>query len=61
VGAGRGGERGFGPADRNKDIDIIFVHADSRIPGIVPVLEGKGYKKGQVELMGTTVTPPRCR
>jgi ribose transport system substrate-binding protein len=41
----------------NKDIDIIFVHADSRIPGIVPVLEGKGYTKGQVELIGTDGDP----
>jgi len=41
----------------NKDIDIIFVHADSRIPGIVPVLEGKGYNKGDIVLMGTDGDP----
>ena len=41
----------------NKDIDILFVHADSRIPGIVPVLEGKGYKKGDIVLLGTDGDP----
>jgi len=41
----------------NKDIDIIFVHADSMLPSIVPVLEGKGFEKGDIKLIGTDGDP----
>lgn len=41
----------------NKDIDIIFVHADSRIPAVIPVLESKGLKKGAIALIGTDGDP----
>ena len=41
----------------NKDIDIIFVHADSMIPSIVPVLEEKSYKAGDIKLLGTDGDP----
>lgn len=41
----------------NKDIDVIFMHADSRLPGTIPVLEGKGYKKGDIKIIGTDGDP----
>lgn len=41
----------------NPDIDIIFVHADSRIPSIIPVLEKKGMKPGDIKLIGTDGDP----
>ncbi len=41
----------------NKDIDIIFVHADSMIPSVIPVLEAKGYKPGDIKLIGTDGDP----
>jgi ribose transport system substrate-binding protein len=41
----------------NKDMDVIFVHADSRIPAVIPVLEAKGIKKGQITLLGTDGDP----
>ncbi|MHB1346032.1 MAG: sugar ABC transporter substrate-binding protein [Candidatus Humimicrobiaceae bacterium] len=41
----------------SKNIDAIFVHADSRIPAIVPVLEQKGYKPGDIILIGTDGDP----
>ena len=41
----------------NKDIDIIFIHADSRVPGIVPVLEEKGYKQDDIKIIGTDGDP----
>jgi ribose transport system substrate-binding protein len=41
----------------NKDIDVIFVHADSRIPAVIPVLESKGIKKGGIVLLGTDGDP----
>ena len=41
----------------NKDIDVIFVHADSRLPAVIPVLEAKGIKKGAIELLGTDGDP----
>jgi ribose transport system substrate-binding protein len=41
----------------NKDIDVIFVHADSRIPAVIPVLEAKGIKKGSIVLLGTDGDP----
>jgi len=41
----------------NKDIDIIFVHADSMIPSVVPVLEGNDYQKGDIKLIGTDGDP----
>lgn len=41
----------------NKDYDSIFIHADSRMPLIVPVLEEKGYKKGDIILSGTDGDP----
>jgi len=41
----------------NPDIDIIFVHADSRIPSIIPVLEKKGMQPGDIKLIGTDGDP----
>jgi ribose transport system substrate-binding protein len=41
----------------NKDIDVIFVHADSRLPAVIPVLEAKGLKKGAITLLGTDGDP----
>ena len=41
----------------NKDIDVIFVHADSRLPAVIPVLEAKGIKKGDIVLLGTDGDP----
>jgi len=41
----------------NKDIDVIFVHADSTIAPIVPVLEEKGYQRGDIKLIGTDGDP----
>lgn len=41
----------------NDDIDVIFVHADSMLPSIVPVLEGKGYQGGDIKLIGTDGDP----
>jgi ribose transport system substrate-binding protein len=41
----------------NKDIDIIFVHADSMIPSVIPVLEAKGYNPGDIKLIGTDGDP----
>lgn len=39
------------------DIDIIFIHWDGRVPWIFPVLEGKGYTKGDIKIVGTDGTP----
>jgi len=41
----------------NDDIDIIFVHADSMIPTVVPVLEERGYGPGDIMLIGTDGDP----
>jgi ribose transport system substrate-binding protein len=41
----------------NPDIDAMFVHTDSRFPGVVSVLEEKGYKKGAVYLIGVDGDP----
>ena len=41
----------------NPDIDAIFVHTDSRFPGVVSVLEEKGYKPGDVYLIGVDGDP----
>lgn len=41
----------------NDDIDIIFVHADSMIPSVVPVLEERGYEPGDIKLIGTDGDP----
>ncbi len=43
-------------ANQNK-IDLIFVHSDSRIPAIVPVLESHGLKQGDVLVVGTDGSP----
>jgi ribose transport system substrate-binding protein len=40
-----------------KDIDIIFFHADFRGTAIVPVLESHGYKKGDIQMIGTDGAP----
>lgn len=39
------------------DIDVIFMHADSRLTGVIPVLEGKDYEKGDIKLIGTDGDP----
>jgi ribose transport system substrate-binding protein len=41
----------------NPDIDAMFVHTDSRFPGVVSVLEEKGFKKGDVYLIGVDGDP----
>lgn len=41
----------------NKDVDAMFVHTDSRFPGVVSVLQEKGYKKGDVYLIGVDGDP----
>ena len=41
----------------NRDYDAIFVHADSRIPLIVPALEEQGYGPGDIILSGTDGDP----
>jgi ribose transport system substrate-binding protein len=41
----------------NPDIDAMFVHTDSRFPGVVSVLEEKGYKPGDVYLIGVDGDP----
>jgi len=41
----------------NPDIDAMFVHTDSRFPGVVSVLEEKGKKKGDVYLIGVDGDP----
>ncbi len=41
----------------NKDIDIIYMHADSRLPGTIPVLEEKGYEKGDIKIVGADGDP----
>lgn len=43
-------------ANQNK-IDLIFVHADFRIPAIVPVLQAHGLKQGDVIVVGTDGAP----
>jgi ribose transport system substrate-binding protein len=43
-------------ANKNK-IDLIFVHADFRIPAIVPVLQAHGLKPGDVIIVGTDGAP----
>lgn len=40
-----------------KDIDVIFIHWDGRVPWIYPVLEKAGYKKGDIKIVGTDGTP----
>jgi len=37
--------------------DIIFIHADFRVPAITPVLERHGYKAGDVLIIGTDGMP----
>ncbi|UCF06326.1 MAG: substrate-binding domain-containing protein, partial [bacterium] len=39
------------------DIDIIFIHWDGRVPWIYPVLEDKGYSKGDIKIVGTDGVP----
>jgi ribose transport system substrate-binding protein len=39
------------------DIDIIFIHWDGRVPWIYPVLEEKGYAKGDIKIVGTDGVP----
>ncbi len=39
------------------DIDIIYMHADSRLPAIIPVLEGKGYKPDDIKIVGADGDP----
>jgi len=41
----------------NPDIDAMFVHTDSRFPGVVSVLEEKGYEKGAIYLIGVDGDP----
>lgn len=41
----------------NKDIDVIFQMADSTIPQIIPVLEAKGLKPGDIFLIGSDGDP----
>jgi len=41
----------------NKDIELIFIHADSRIPAIIPVLEKKGLNPGDMKIIGTDGDP----
>jgi ribose transport system substrate-binding protein len=41
----------------NKNIDLIFVHADFRVPAITPVLQAHGLKKGDVIIIGTDGAP----
>jgi ABC-type sugar transport system substrate-binding protein len=42
---------------KNKNIKLIFVHADSVIPSIIPILEAQGYKPGDVLIVGTDGDP----
>ena len=39
------------------DIDVIFIHWDGRVPWIYPVLEEKGYSKGDIKIVGSDGTP----
>jgi len=39
------------------DIDVIFIHWDGRVPWIYPVLEAKGYSKGDIKIVGTDGCP----
>ena len=39
------------------DIDVIFIHWDVRVPWIYPVLEAKGYSKGDIKIVGTDGCP----
>lgn len=41
----------------NPDIDAMFVHTDSRFPGVVSVLQEKGRKEGDVYLIGVDGDP----
>jgi ribose transport system substrate-binding protein len=41
----------------NKDIELIFAHADSRIPAMIPVLEQKGFNPGDIIIIGTDGDP----
>jgi ribose transport system substrate-binding protein len=42
---------------KRNDIDVIFIHWDGRVPWIFPVLEEKGYSKGDIKIVGTDGTP----
>jgi len=39
------------------DIDVIFIHWDGRVTWIYPVLEEKGYSKGDIKICGTDGSP----
>ena len=41
----------------NKDIDVIFMHADHLAPPVVAVLKAKGYQKGQMKLLVSAGMP----
>lgn len=41
----------------NDDIDVMFVHTDSRFPGVVSVLQEKGYEKGDIAMIGIDGDP----
>jgi ribose transport system substrate-binding protein len=41
----------------NEKIDLIFVHADFRVPSIVPVLQSHGINQGDVIIVGTDGAP----
>lgn len=43
-------------ANQNK-LDIIFIHSDSRIPAIIPVLQAHNLNKGDVIVVGTDGAP----
>lgn len=40
-----------------QDIDIIFCHADFRVPAITPILESHGYGKGDIKIIGSDGAP----
>lgn len=41
----------------NDDIDVMFVHTDSRFPGVVSVLQEKGYEAGDIAMIGIDGDP----